>query len=232
MENSTLWYLENIDLPGILCPKKQAQQHLMHSTYKKGEYIFIPQDKSDRIYFLNSGKIKIGSLNENGKEITKVILGKGEVFGEHSLAGENYRRDFAYCLEDCDVCIISTAEMTGLFRNYSGLTGYFMKLMGSRVIEMENRLESLVFRDARSRIVNFLVEIGKKKGQKFGDEWLVKDFLTHQEIANLTATSRQTVSGVMNELRKENLIAFSRSRLMIRNISKLEKSASDYGKVG
>ena len=224
MSNSPLWYLENIDLPQVLCPKKQANMEHPHSMYKKGEYIYIPNDKSDKIYFITEGRVKIGTYGDNGKEITKVILGKGEVFGELSITGEARRRDFAYVMEDTDVCTVTTSEMKALLRDHNALQGFFLRLMGSRIIEMESRLESLVFKDSRSRVIEFLVEQGKKKGQPVGTETLVKRFMTHQDIANLTATSRQTVTTVLNDLRDQNLINFNRNRLLIRDLSKLEKT--------
>jgi CRP/FNR family transcriptional regulator, cyclic AMP receptor protein len=224
MNNSSLWYLENIDLPKILCPKKQANMPHAPAMYKRGEYIYITNDKSDKIYFITEGQVKIGSYSDGGKEITKVILGKGEVFGELSITGEERRRDFAYVMEDTDVCTVTVNEMKSLFKDYNALQGFFLRLMGSRMIEMEQRLESLVFKDARSRVIEFLADQGKKKGQTVGTETLIKRFMTHQDIANLTATSRQTVTTVLNDLREQNLINFSRNRLLIRDLAKLEKT--------
>jgi len=88
---------------------------------------------------------------------------------------------------------------------------------------MENRLESLVFKDSRSRIVEYLVELVRKGGQRIGYEWVVRNFITHQEIANLTATSRQTVTTVLNELRAAEIITFNRKRLLIRDLDKLKQ---------
>jgi len=86
---------------------------------------------------------------------------------------------------------------------------------------MERRLESLVFRDSRSRIVEFLVNIARSKGQRVGYEWVIRKPVTHQEIANLTATSRQTVTTTLNDLRYKKLLSFNRSRLLIRDLDKL-----------
>jgi len=91
------------------------------------------------------------------------------------------------------------------------------------VLEMESRLESLVFKDSRSRIVEFVVDLAEKKGQRVGYEWVVRKFITHQEIANLTATSRQTVTTVLNELRNDNLLTFNRKRLLVRDLELLKK---------
>lgn len=228
MNTQSLWFLENIDVTGLFCPKKigsgQLEKHT-HKTFKKGEYIFLPEESSDRIYFITEGRVKIGSYGESGKEITKTILNPGEVFGELALIGEDKRRDFAYTLEDTQTCILSVAEMKSLMRDHNALTLFLMKIMGSRVLEMEQRLESLVFKDSRTRIIEFLRELADKRGQRVGYEMLVRKFMTHQEIANLTATSRQTVTTVLNELRNKNVLTFNRRRLLIRDMELLAKEA-------
>ncbi|MBC7774004.1 MAG: Crp/Fnr family transcriptional regulator, partial [Phycisphaerae bacterium] len=145
----------------------------------------------------------------------------GEVFGELALLGEQQRHDFATALEDTNTCVVTLEELQGLMRDRSELNLFFMKMFGGRQLEMERRLESLVFRDSRSRIVEFLVNIARSKGQRVGYEWVVRKPVTHQEIANLTATSRQTVTTTLNDLRYKKLLTFNRSRLLVRDLDKL-----------
>lgn len=225
MKNQSLWYLENIDVTGVFCPKKLGDFNKNHAyqTFEKGDFIYVQEDNADKIFFINEGSVKVGSQGENGKEITKAILNKGEVFGELSLIGELVRRDFAYAMEKTECCIMTLEEMRTLLKDHGGLNLFFMKIMGSRVLEMEQRLESLVFKDSRSRIVEYLRDLVKKKGQRVGYEWVVRNFITHQEIANLTATSRQTVTTVLNDLRTKNIITFNRKRLLVRDIDMLVK---------
>jgi CRP/FNR family transcriptional regulator, cyclic AMP receptor protein len=224
MNNQSLWYLENIDVTGIFCPQKlgrgDMEQHV-HKNFKKGEFIYLPEEHADKIYFLTEGQVKIGTYGDASREITKAILGPGEVFGELSLIGEDKRRDFAYAMEDTVACVMSVQDMKNMMRNHSALGLFLMKIMGSRMLEMEQRLESLIFKDSRTRIIAFVHELGQKKGQRVGYETVVRKFITHQEIANLTATSRQTVTTVLNELRNDNLIAFNRKRLLIRDMDEL-----------
>jgi len=205
MDKKSLWYLENIDMKGMMCPNKMAGGHMdsfNHKSFKKSDYIYMPDEHADKIYFINDGRIKIGTYSDTGKEITKSILTQGEVFGD-------------------SVCIMSVAEMKSMMKDHSTLSLFMMNIMGSRVLEMEQRLESLVFKDSRTRIVEFLEGLAKKKGQRVGYEMLVRKFLTHQEIANLTATSRQTVTTVLNELRTKNVLTFNRQRLLIRDMDLL-----------
>lgn len=225
MKDQSIWFLENIDVTGIFCPKKfeNGDDSHDHKVFKKGDYIYLPDQSSDKIYFIVEGRVKIGTMGENGKEITKAILNTGEVFGELSMIGEEKRRDFAYAMEDSKACVLTSDEMNKMMVDHSSISMFFMKIMGSRVLEMENRLESLVFKDSRSRIIEYLVELVNKRGQRVGYEWVVRKFITHQEIANLTATSRQTVTTVLNELRTKELITFNRKRLLVRDLELLQK---------
>jgi CRP-like cAMP-binding protein len=224
MENQSLWFLENIDVTGIFCSKKLGHFQDSHTEkeYKKGAFIYLPDEDADKIFFISEGRVKIGSLGENGKEITKAILGKGEVFGELALISDNKRSDFAQAMEKTHLCVLPKDQLNAMMRERNGLSTFLLQLFGSRIMRMEKRLETLVFKDSRSRIVHFLVELNEKRGERVGYEWVVRKFLTHQEIANLTATSRQTVTTVLNELKNDNVITFDRRRLLIRELETLK----------
>ncbi len=224
MDTQPIWFMENIDINGIFCPNKKKNGHLddkVHRIFKKGEYIYLPEENADKLYFITKGKIKIGSYSDDGREITKTILTEGNVFGELSLVGETQRRDFAVAQDSSEACIITVDEMKSLMRDHTTVGMWIMKLIGSRLLKMEQRLESLVFKDSRSRIIEFIHELANERGQRVGFETVVRGFMTHQEIANLTATSRQTVTTVLNDLRNKNLITFNRRRLLIRDLEGL-----------
>ena len=226
MAESNIWFLENIDAQGIFCPQKlsSGETHT-RSLFEKGEFIFKQDESADKLYYISSGRVKIGT-EDGEKSVTKAILSDGEIFGEKALTGENTRRDYAQALEKTEVCIIAKSEMASLFREHNPLSFFILKLIGSRALKMEKRLESLVFKNSRSRIIEFLVDLNQEKGQRVGYEWVVRNFITHQEIANLTATSRQTVTTVLNELKTRNIITFNRKRLLIRDLDLLSKEVA------
>jgi len=97
--SQALWHLENIDVTHLLCPKKLGNEAIMSKQtqlrFKRGEAIYVPQEMSDRIFFINDGRVKISVTNEEGKEVTKALLGRGEVFGELAIMGEAKRHDQA-----------------------------------------------------------------------------------------------------------------------------------------
>ena len=188
---------------------------------KKGAYLFLPEEQADKIYFLVEGSVKVGTYGAGGREITKAIYRSGAILGEEAVFGEVKRRNFAYTLESVVIASLSVLDFQKAIRRHHSLHLELLKTVGQRLLETEQRLESMVFKNSRSRIIEFLHQMGVRQGQRVGYEMLVRKFLTHQEIANLTATSRQTVTTILNELRNANVITFSRKRLLIRDMDRL-----------
>ncbi|MEO9869326.1 Crp/Fnr family transcriptional regulator [Ekhidna sp.] len=223
-DERNLWYFEDTDLFEVLCPKKTPYLEEKHipGVYKKDDFIYFQDQSSENIYMVSNGRVKIGTYGPDGKEIVKAILTRGEVFGELALAGEDKRQDFAQSMDnDTHVCSMTIEDLQNLMVDNAELNLKILKIVGFRLRKMERKIESLVFKDARTRIVDFLKEMAMEKGQKVGFETMIKNHLIHKDIASLTGTSRQTVTTVMNELREKNLINFDRRRILIRDLEKL-----------
>lgn len=219
---SFLWYLENIDLRNVFCPKKHDRLDVKeHQKFSANSYVYLPEEPAQDIYLINEGRVKIGTYSEEGKEVTKAILGPGEIFGEMALIGQEQRRDFAYVMQDTRVCMLEKSDLSSMLRERNDLQLFFMQIIGKRTLELEQRLESLVFKTSKTRILEFLLEMVAEKGRSVGLEHEVKYMLTHKEIADLTATSRQTVNTVLNDLRNRNILTFNRRRMLVRDLEAL-----------
>ena len=224
-KESSLWYFESVNLFNMFCPNKSSNLQDAHdfSEYGKEQFIYFPDDQAKYIYLVAEGRVKIGHYLEDGKEVVKSILGKGEIFGELALAGEEYRSDFAQAMDNSTrLCLLSIEDMQGLMVNDKELSFKLLKLIGLRLRKLERKLELLVFKDARTRIIEFLKDAASWKGTKVGLETLIQTKLTHKDIASLTGTSRQTVTTILNELKEQNLINFNRKRILIRDLDKLK----------
>ena len=138
------------------------------------------------------------------------------------MAGETRRRDFAQAMDNATICPLTTAQLTELMYENKDLSFKILKLIGLRLMKLERKLELLVFKDARTRIVEFLKDMASWKGVKVADETMIPMSLTHKDIAALTGTSRQTVNLVLNELKEGNLINFNRKQILIRDLEKLQ----------
>lgn len=225
MENtSALWYFESVNLFNILCPHKVKVMDKKHEflTFKRDAFIYFPEDKADHIYMIAHGRVKIGHYLDDGKEIVSAILTNGEIFGELALAGEETRRDFAQVMDEgTSICPLSLFDLKNLMFENRELSFKMLKLVGLRLMKLERKLELLVFKDARTRVIEFLKDAASWKGKKVGFETMIPTRLTHKDIAALTGTSRQTVTTILNELKEKNLIYFDRKKILIRDLEKL-----------
>ena len=209
------------DLPGE--QQKFLQRYLQVKHFPKGTFVYNPGEEADWVYFVIEGMVKTGTFNEDGKEVIKNILYPGEMFGELGLSGMTERPDFASSLKaPIEVLRIPVKILKDLINRNPEVGLRMIEKLGARITRSEKRLEQLVFDDARTRIISFLHEQGSKNGMKFGDETLVRHGFTHQDMANITGTSRQLVTIVLNELKKENLINFDRSSILIRDLDQLK----------
>ena len=154
--------------------------------------------------------------------MVKSVLTKGEVFGELALLGEDKRQDYAQAVTDkTSVCQLTLEQMQELMKEDVPFALKINKLIGLRIHKLERRIDSLVFKDVRTRMIDFIKEFAMEKGEKNGPEYRVDHFLTHKDIADLIGTTRQTVTTLLNELRNEGQIDFSRRSIYVTDIDKL-----------
>jgi len=225
--NSSLWYIEGSNLQDLFCPLKNTDVELLQEhdskVLNKGQFVYFPNDTANHIYYIAQGRIKIGTYSNGGKEIIKAVLQPGEIFGELGLAGQQKRNEFAQAMEKTYICALPLNNVQSLMCDNQKFGLQITQMIGNKLVKTQRRLESLVFKDARARIIEFLRDLAVERGQRVGYETLVKKFFTHQEIANLTGTSRQTVTTVLNELREQNHIYFDRRKLLVRDLKQLEQ---------
>ncbi len=166
--------------------------------------------------------MKIGTGSDEDREVIKQILHPVAVFGELGLVGERKRKDFAVAMhEEVHLLSLPVDQFQQFMLHNHQLSIQLLQWIGSRLRRTESRLESLIFKDARERIIDFLKDSARKRGKRIGYETLIRHSLTQQDIANITGTSRQTVTSVLNDLRKSNLIYFNRRSILIRDMTKL-----------
>ncbi len=217
---NTFWYFESINLFKILCPHKYPAYKKEHTfnNYKKSDYIYFEEDAANKIYLIDRGKVKIGYYTEDGKEIIKAILTKGEMFGEKAILGVEKRNEFAQSIDDSTlICPISKDTMYSLMRDNASISFKVYKFIGIRIKRLERRLQLLLFKDTKTRLLEFFNELCEDYGyecQKTGDH-VIKHPYTQKDIATLIGTSRPTLNTLMNELKQENIIDFNRKELRI-----------------
>lgn len=185
------------------------------ATVSKGEVLHFNRENKQVVYFLKSGTVKVVSAKDAA---TKYLIKKGNLFGELPLLDDAPDLDKAIALEECVICFIEKDQMKEMIKDSSSLKNDLLKFNGLRIRKLERRLSDLLYKDSKTRIKEYLFDYLAEFGERKGAILKAKNLLSHSDIAALTNTSRQTVSNVMSQLRKEGIIDYD-----TKNIQKIEK---------
>lgn len=218
---SSIWYFERINLFNLLCPHKFKAYKESHdfNQYSKKDYVYFEQDKANKVFLIEKGKVKIGYYTESGEEVVKAILTRGELFGENAILGETVRDEFAMAIDNkTSICPVGVETMLDLMQDNKTFSIKIYKLIGFRIKRLERRLELIMFKDARTRVEEFLKELAEDYGYccpETGDT-VVKHPYTQKEIATLIALSRPTLNSILNQFKDEQLINFNRNEIRLK----------------
>ncbi len=215
-----IWYFDSIDLFEVLCPYKYAD-HVKHHppmTYHKHDFLFLPNETAKEIYLVTAGKIKVGYYDDEGKEFVKTYLSRGELLGEMAFLGQSTHRDFAQVIQEgTQVCKMSVEKAQDLARDYVPFAREIHKKIGENIRKLERRLEILFFKNVNRRLIELLKDLTEIYGKPcaHGKGIVVEHSLTQQEMASLIATSRKSVSLMLNELEREGKIELGNGKFWV-----------------
>lgn len=222
--------IRNYDLWAHISDEEYEQLNLVHHYIEapKGEYIYFDSHNHNKLYFLKGGTIKIGFIDNDGKEVIREIIREGEVFGQFTLERNNLNGEFAQAYKaDVSLCAFNIDDFEQLLKKKPELAFHYSKQVGQKLHRLQNRLLNLLNKDVKTRLVNFLIMLVQEEGEPTdgSDTCIVHNFLTHEDIAQLIASSRQTVTTMLNELEAEGLIAVTRQIIKVHSVKKLQKLA-------
>ena len=208
MENSKIWYLEQFDFWKVLRPGdiEYLDQALTKRKISKDSIITVRE--YNHIYFLKSGIIKLVFLDKDGNERIKSILGPGTIFGELNITDHFDKNDYAVAKEDCIICLMKRDEFNYILNKNDALKVEIIKDFAERIHKLEKFINDLVFKGSEERIIEFLQGLRDEFGEHREDQIVTKNFLSHDEIAKLTSTSRQFVTKILNKLKKRGCLAY------------------------
>lgn len=216
----SIWLLEDVNLFDILCPHKFENFKSSHEfhNYRKSDYIYFQQDASRNLYLVEKGKVKVGYYNDDGTEVIKAILTKGDLFGEKVIFGEIKRDEFAQSLDNkTSICPIAVDKLYALMKENESFSLKIYKFIGFKYRKLERRLQLLLFKDSMARLKEFINELSSEYGYScdVSGHCIIKHPYTQKDIASLIGVSRPTLNILLNDLRKSKTLDFSRREIKL-----------------
>jgi len=188
----------------------ETLQHLIPSvkvgTYRPRQVIYLPGDRAQGVHFLTSGRIKVSKVTRDGKELTLAYRTEGDFFGEPCILDGGPREEMAEAM-DASVTVEVERELLDQLLRVNGSAAYkFARALIARRKDLETRVEQLIFKDVGSKLAELLLSLGNEHGIA-GDRGVVVGLkITHQEMANLIGSTRETVSLTLSQFKRKGLI--------------------------
>jgi CRP/FNR family cyclic AMP-dependent transcriptional regulator len=223
-----LWQLKQFDLLAQLNEDqlKKLSQWVKDRSFQKGELIYLPGEPSESVYFLKNGKVKLSYLGPEGKEFTVSMLEEGEPFGEMSVVGEENRNLKAEALEDSVLCTVSKRDFLHFADQTPKLSLKVAKKIGQHRREIQNSLADLLFKDVPTRLAGLLRQLAAQYGTESNSGTRIEPGFTHEEIAKLVGSTRETITANLNEFESDGLIEKGRGEIVIKDEEELKVRAS------
>ena len=178
------------------------------STCRRGKVFYTPGETGEVLFILKRGRVNLYRINPDGKKLITATIGPGTVFGEMSLVGQGMHDTFAEAAEECTLCVMSGVDVEHLLLSKPRVALRFMELIVSRLHEVEARMENVAFKSVPARLAAFLLQLGEQgEGQIVG--------VSHQDLADMVGTYRETVTRILNEFRSDGYIDFGRLNVTI-----------------
>ena len=226
MEDKML-LIRNYDLWANLSDEEYDELNVAHNYIEapKGEYVYFEAYNHNKLYFIKEGYIRIGYIDDEGNEIIKEIIQEGEIFGQLTLEKNNLHGEFAQAYKsDVSLCAFTIDDFRKLLLKRPELTLKYSKQVGAKLRQVENRLLNLLNKDVKTRLINFLWQLVQQYlVNAQGPNLKIPNHLTHEDIAHLIGSSRQTVTTILNELSAEGLITWGRQSLTFPDVNKIQK---------
>ncbi len=189
--------------------------------YGKGRIIFMEGAPGDALFLLKEGRIKLTRQTEDGREHILHLVNAGEVFAEVVLFDGGGYPATAETMEDCRVGIIRNQDLEQVIAGSPGLALAMLKIMAGRLRAAQEKVMSLALHDAARRVVSTLLRLAEEHGTAGPEGQRINLALTNQELAELAATSRETVNRTLNDLRRRKIIDVSGPQIIIRDRRRL-----------
>jgi CRP/FNR family transcriptional regulator len=175
-------------------------------SYRKNEPVYELGGPADAVHFVLRGRVRLRDRDWEGRDITVSFAAEGEAFGLEALAELPNRRLAASAAENSEILTVRSEALKELLARDHELTRHLLRHAAELITHMDERVKLLAFLDVPSRLAGTLLWLADRYGVP-GERGLeIPYWFTHQEIADLIGSTRETVTTILAEFKREGLV--------------------------
>jgi len=207
------------DLSSAELEEVSSQTHMVE--YKREHIFYMPDDPGEVLFILKKGRVQLYRISPDGRKLIFTILHPGAIFGHMALVGQHMYQTYAQALDDCTICIWNRTQVEQLFVEKPQIAFRFLEAVGDRLSQVEERLAEVTFQPIATRLAALLLRLDRN-----GDESGKLIGYTHQYLADMLGTYRETTTQVLNQFKAQSLIRIGRKTIEILDVAGLERIAT------
>jgi CRP/FNR family cyclic AMP-dependent transcriptional regulator len=192
-------------------------------VFRAGEVIFHRDDPGQILYVIKEGKVKICLTSPDGQEISLVVFGKGQHFGEFALLDSLPRSADAIALEKVECYTLQRSDFHNAIIKNPKIAIQIMEVLCERLRKTDRQVEDLIFLDVYGRVAKKLLELAETHGAKASSGTLIDMRLTQQEIASMVGASRESVNKVLGYFTDKGYISTEKQRITLHRVEELKR---------
>ncbi len=192
-------------------------------NFRSGEVIFHRDDPGQVLYIIREGKVKIGLVSPEGQEISLVVFGKGQYFGELALLDGLPRSADAVALEKVECYTLQRSDFHNAIMKNPKIAIQVMEVLSERLRKTDQQVEDLIFLDVYGRVAKKLLELSDSHGVKIGDDVRIDVRLTQQDLASMVGASRESVNKVLGYFTDKRYISTDKHKFTLHRVADLRR---------
>ncbi|GAA0324781.1 Crp/Fnr family transcriptional regulator [Bacillus carboniphilus] len=190
--------------------------------YKKKANVFMEGETREAVFFIESGVVKSYKVDEDGNEQVISILQSGDMFPHVGFFDESPYPATVEVVREAELLVIRIDDFDQLIIRQPQMAVKVMKVMGQKILHLQQRLQDFISKDVQHRLTHSLVRLAREYGEVRKQGTYVSLPITNQDFANMVGTSRESINRIINHFKREKLMDSDRHGFLIYDIDKLE----------
>lgn len=200
---------------------RKIETHAIYRSYQARQIVYLPDAPCEEVFWVRAGRIKESRISDDGRELTFRHALKGDLIGDECILPRKRRENQAEAILPSELGVLPLLHFQALVNEEADLAAYVLRQFAFRMREMERVLVDTVFFSVRSRVASGLLRLYEREPEDTGG--ILK--ITHQEIANLIGSTRETTTSVLHHMREEGIVRMANRQITVLDPVRLARLA-------
>ena len=204
---------------------KELSRRIPDTHYQRGQVLYSPKERSEALFMLKKGRVRIYRIAPDGREFTLTVVGAGTVFGEMSLTAQRLENAYAEAMESAVVCKMRRYDLERLVMDKPQVGLKLMSVLSERLSLAEDRMEDIALKEVPARLAGFILQLVESEGVMTSEGPKIPTRYTHRQLATMIGSKRETVTKAFTLLQQAGAVELKRRRIHVRDLEALKKVA-------